>query len=91
MCWPGKDVISRNVLFFVREPIRYQELLYGEMRELHNWGTLDVDDRDEARTCRYHRFLSVLQAPVRVIIRKFSFIKSNGKNFSQLLDTKRSK
>jgi hypothetical protein len=59
------------------------------MGKLDNLGPFRIDDADEVGADRKDSFLCIIaQSPVRVKLRKLSFIETNRKNIRKLLHAK---
>ena len=48
-----------------------------------------IDDSDETRTYRYHRFFCIFWTPIRVKCREGCLVELNCKDFGELFDAKR--
>jgi hypothetical protein len=82
-------VIAWKTFFGSRESLRCQVLLDREMWKLYDLVAFPLDDGDETRTYRYHRFFRIFWTPGCVKCRGFSLVELNCKNLREFFDTKR--
>jgi hypothetical protein len=66
MCGFGEYVIEGKTFSGLRESLRGQEFLDGEMRELYDLVAFPIDNGDETRTRGHHRFFCILWTPICV-------------------------